>query len=82
MHRESSPRRHTTSEDDIPFGIRALESGIEVEGVWISRSNTPEISTRETSATVSLWDGSVAGKRSDSYKPWTTMEDQSENVPT
>lgn len=26
---------------DIPFGVRAIESGIEVEGVWISRSNTP-----------------------------------------
>lgn len=23
----------------VPFGIRAIESGIEVEGVWISRSN-------------------------------------------
>jgi hypothetical protein len=27
---------------DTPFGIRAIESGIEVEGVWISRNNTPE----------------------------------------
>lgn len=27
--------------DEIPFGIKALESGVEVEGVWISRSNTP-----------------------------------------
>lgn len=26
---------------EIPFGIRAIESGIEVDGVWISRSNTP-----------------------------------------
>lgn len=26
---------------DVPFGIRAIESGIEVDGVWISRSNTP-----------------------------------------
>jgi hypothetical protein len=26
---------------DAPFGIRALESGIEIEGVWISRTNTP-----------------------------------------
>lgn len=30
---------------DIPFGIRALESGIEVDGVWISGSNTPAGST-------------------------------------
>ncbi|RCI15400.1 hypothetical protein L249_6777 [Ophiocordyceps polyrhachis-furcata BCC 54312] len=27
--------------DAIPFGVRALESGVEVEGIWISRSNTP-----------------------------------------
>ncbi|KAJ9630462.1 hypothetical protein H2203_000983 [Taxawa tesnikishii (nom. ined.)] len=33
---------------EVPFGIRAIESGIEVEGVWISRSNTPA-STRENS---------------------------------
>lgn len=25
----------------MPFGVRAIESGIEVDGVWISRSNTP-----------------------------------------
>ncbi|CAI7610993.1 unnamed protein product [Penicillium glandicola] len=27
--------------DDVPFGARALESGIEVEGIWISDPNTP-----------------------------------------
>ncbi|KAL6717945.1 hypothetical protein ACLMJK_004030 [Lecanora helva] len=27
--------------DRVPFGVRAIESGIEVDGVWISRSNTP-----------------------------------------
>lgn len=27
--------------DDIPFGARALERGIEVEGIWISDPNTP-----------------------------------------
>lgn len=27
--------------DEIPFGIRALQRGIEVEGVWISHNNTP-----------------------------------------
>jgi hypothetical protein len=26
---------------EVPFGIRALQQGIEVEGVWISRGNTP-----------------------------------------
>ncbi|KAL8794474.1 MAG: hypothetical protein Q9195_002947 [Heterodermia aff. obscurata] len=30
---------------EIPFGVRAIESGIEVDGVWISKSNTPYAST-------------------------------------
>ncbi|KAF1930943.1 uncharacterized protein M421DRAFT_90721 [Didymella exigua CBS 183.55] len=32
--------------DEIPFGVRAIESGIEIDGVWISRSNTPVGSSR------------------------------------
>ncbi|CAI6246176.1 unnamed protein product [Periconia digitata] len=35
-------------DEDIPFGIRAIESGIEVDGVWISRSNTPVGSSRSS----------------------------------
>ncbi|KAI9800061.1 MAG: hypothetical protein M1825_004243 [Sarcosagium campestre] len=27
--------------EEVPFGVRAIESGIEVDGVWISRSNSP-----------------------------------------
>ena len=34
------------SKDEIPFGIRAIQSGIEVDGVWISRTNTPVGSSR------------------------------------
>lgn len=34
------------TKDEIPFGIRAIQSGIEVDGVWISRSNTPVTSSR------------------------------------
>jgi hypothetical protein len=34
--------------EDVPFGIRAIESGIEVDGVWISRSNTPVGSSRSS----------------------------------
>lgn len=34
--------------NDVPFGIRALESGIAVEGVWDSRVNTPA-GSRESS---------------------------------
>lgn len=26
---------------DIPFGVRAIQSGIEVDGIWVSRPNTP-----------------------------------------
>lgn len=39
MERVGSTRRRKGPE--VPFGIRAIESGIEVDGVWISRSNTP-----------------------------------------
>lgn len=27
--------------DDIPFGARALERGMQVEGIWVSKPNTP-----------------------------------------
>ncbi|KAI9732506.1 MAG: hypothetical protein M1818_007544 [Claussenomyces sp. TS43310] len=37
------PRRN----HGAPFGIRALESGVEVDGVWISRSNSPDSSDME-----------------------------------
>jgi hypothetical protein len=42
------------SKNDIPFGIRAIESGIEVDGVWISRSNTPVGSGRSSIVGVQL----------------------------
>jgi hypothetical protein len=47
---ESQPVTQVMSEtkDDIPFGVRAIESGIEVDGVWISRSNTPVGSSRSS----------------------------------
>lgn len=37
-HKKSLNRRKGR---EVPFGVRAIESGIEVDGVWISRSNTP-----------------------------------------
>ena len=46
---EAQPVQQVQAEemkDDIPFGVRAIESGIEVDGVWISRSNTPVGSSR------------------------------------
>jgi len=39
-HRPSVQRRRR-EQVTIPFGIRALESGIEVDGVWISPRNSP-----------------------------------------
>ena len=39
MQHTPSIRRRQGQE--IPFGVRALERGIEVDDVWISRSNTP-----------------------------------------
>lgn len=31
---------------DIPFGVRAIQGGIEVDGVWISRQATPDGETK------------------------------------
>jgi hypothetical protein len=42
--------------DEVPFGIRALERGVEVEGVWVSRGNTPEPSIRNESRASSIRD--------------------------
>jgi hypothetical protein len=38
--------------NDIPFGVRALQRGIEVEGIWISNANTPQLSQVASSATL------------------------------
>ncbi|KAF2862694.1 hypothetical protein K470DRAFT_212062, partial [Piedraia hortae CBS 480.64] len=38
MHEQPFP----AVDDEIPFGIRALESGVEVEGIWVSRPTTPD----------------------------------------
>ena len=40
----------------VPFGIRALESGIQVEGVWISQPSTPNPSSPAIS-TLSTFSG-------------------------
>lgn len=54
----------TVEEDSVPFGIRAIESGIEVDGVWISRSNTPVPSSKGSPEV----DG-TAGSRGSSFQP-------------
>lgn len=33
------------SRDDVPFGAKALERGVQVEGIWVSNPNTPHSST-------------------------------------
>ncbi|KAI1180515.1 hypothetical protein F4777DRAFT_250481 [Nemania sp. FL0916] len=44
---------------DIPFGVRAIQSGVEVDGIWISRPGTPmEVrSSSQVSATTLNLDG-------------------------
>ncbi|KAK8028050.1 hypothetical protein PG991_005106 [Apiospora marii] len=37
---------------DIPFGVRAIQSGIQVDGIWISRPGTPNSGTLATSMTL------------------------------
>lgn len=41
MQHITSVKRGRSQRQQIPFGVRALESGIEVDGVWISGTNTP-----------------------------------------
>ena len=33
--------------DEVPFGVRAIQSGIEVDGIWISNPNSPVSSIRK-----------------------------------
>nr|POE47345.1 hypothetical protein CFP56_00676 [Quercus suber] len=53
----SHKRAHPSTQDDdhVPFGIRAIERGIEVEGVYVSRGNTPDLTSRATSTESSAW---------------------------
>ncbi|GKT40098.1 uncharacterized protein ColSpa_00279 [Colletotrichum spaethianum] len=37
-------------QSEIPFGVRAIQSGIEVDGIWISRPNTPATESPPNSA--------------------------------
>ena len=42
--RQSSQMVETRKSQDIPFGVRAIQSGIQVDGIWISK-NAPPISS-------------------------------------
>ncbi|CAG8384507.1 unnamed protein product [Penicillium salamii] len=48
--------------DDIPFGARALESGIEIEGIWNSNPNTPVPSPHQPSTPVRSRPSSLSPK--------------------
>lgn len=39
--RNSGHRGESRGKHDIPFGVRAIQSGIQVDGIWISNPNTP-----------------------------------------
>nr|POE54931.1 hypothetical protein CFP56_64604 [Quercus suber] len=41
--------------DRVPFGIRAIERGIEVEGVYVSRGHTPDLDSQPSLAESSTW---------------------------
>ncbi|KAI9797609.1 MAG: hypothetical protein M1833_005392 [Piccolia ochrophora] len=47
--REMRQSRHVIQlkGEDVPFGVRAIESGIEVDGVWISRPNSPALTSSD-----------------------------------
>ncbi len=58
--RKSGQLVETKKINDIPFGIRALESGVEIDGIWVSKSNIPipeslkKVRTSDCSSTSSL----------------------------
>jgi hypothetical protein len=47
---------------DIPFGVRAIQSGIEVDGIWISRPGTPIDSESPVTAATPLVTGGIEYK--------------------
>ncbi|KAH0499126.1 hypothetical protein TgHK011_006342 [Trichoderma gracile] len=71
---------------DIPFGVRAIQSGIEVEGIWISRPNTPDASHVTASSPTLIGDltdarakgmGKGKGKAKARYVPVEAAESSS-----
>ncbi|RFU78044.1 hypothetical protein TARUN_4200 [Trichoderma arundinaceum] len=68
---------------DIPFGVRAIQSGIQVEGIWISRPNTPSTSHATPSPTL-IGDPlhpKGKGKGKARYMPVETTETASSSSP-
>ncbi|KAF2088786.1 hypothetical protein K490DRAFT_38191 [Saccharata proteae CBS 121410] len=50
MIEAAHPTHAGDDEQEVPFGIRAIQSGIEVDGIWISGNNTPAPSSPASSA--------------------------------
>ncbi|KJR81721.1 uncharacterized protein SPSK_00798 [Sporothrix schenckii 1099-18] len=48
--RSAAAARKQRTNSDIPFGIRAIQTGVEVDGIWISRPTTPSRSSSKTKA--------------------------------
>lgn len=42
--------------NEIPFGVRALQRGVEVDGIWISRSDSPHETTARATPLVAVID--------------------------
>ncbi|XHF97293.1 hypothetical protein AWENTII_000885 [Aspergillus wentii] len=59
---------------DIPFGARALERGVQVEGIWISSDNNTPLPTPQKP-------GTPIGTRPSSSSVSTRLDSVPENVP-
>lgn len=64
--------------NDIPFGIRAIQSGIEVDGIWISR---PE-SLNDAAAGKFASSSSLSGRDTDSQRKGRGSPDDDRTLPT
>ncbi|KAI9696539.1 MAG: hypothetical protein M1836_005558 [Candelina mexicana] len=61
--KSQAPKSSRARGNDIPFGVRAIESGIEVDGVWISRTNTPAPSSPRSLAPAPVTVASTSNQR-------------------
>lgn len=52
--------------DEVPFGARALEQGLEVEGIWISRPSTP-LTSENMEPRISLGSAPKPGPQENSH---------------
>ncbi|KAL1901862.1 hypothetical protein Sste5346_001565 [Sporothrix stenoceras] len=46
--RSAAATRKQRTNSDIPFGVRAIQTGVEVDGIWISRPTTPSRSSSKS----------------------------------